>query len=54
MAIMANERERSIHDRRYFVSFMNLSAIEAAIICRTMEIIRAISLTMTIGIIMQK
>jgi len=39
------ERERRIHESLYLVSFMNLNAITAAMICKTIEIIRAISLT---------
>jgi hypothetical protein len=40
------ERDNNIHDSLYLVSFMNLNAIEAAMICSTMDKIRAISLTM--------
>jgi hypothetical protein len=40
------ERESNIHDSLYLVSFMNPNAIDAAMICKTIEIIRAISLTM--------
>jgi hypothetical protein len=39
------ERESNIQESLYLVSFMNLNAIDAAMICRTIEIIRAISLT---------
>jgi len=42
----AKERESNIHDNLYLVSFMNLRAITAATICRTIEIISAMSLTM--------
>ena len=45
-AIKTKERESNIHESLYFVSFMNLNAIDAAMICKTIEIIRAISLTM--------
>jgi len=40
-----NESERSIHESRYLVSLMKLRAKEAAIICSTIEIMRATSLT---------
>jgi hypothetical protein len=45
-AMKTKERESKIHDNLYLVSFMNLNAIDAAMICKTIEIIRAISLTM--------
>jgi hypothetical protein len=44
--INTNASESRIHEILYFVSFMNLRAIDAAMICSTIEIIRAISLTM--------
>jgi hypothetical protein len=40
------ERESNIHESLYLVSFINLNAITAAIICSIIEMIRAISLTM--------
>jgi hypothetical protein len=40
------ERESNIHESLYLVSFMNPNATDAAMICKTIEIIRAISLTM--------
>jgi hypothetical protein len=49
-AMNVKARERRIHDSLYLVSFINLKAIEAAMICRTIEIIRAMSRT----IILQK
>ncbi len=45
-AMNTNESDRRIHDSLYFVSFMNLRAMEAAKICRTIDIIRATSLIM--------
>jgi hypothetical protein len=48
------ERDSNIHESLYLVSFMNLNAIEAAIICKTIEIKRAISLTMRNDIFYQK
>jgi hypothetical protein len=48
-AINTNERESNIHESLYFVSFMNLNAIDAAMICRTIEIMSAISLTILTG-----
>jgi hypothetical protein len=48
------ERESNIHESLYLVSFMNLSAIEAAMICKTIEIKRAISLTIRKDIYLQK
>jgi hypothetical protein len=50
----AKERESNIHESLYLVSFMNLKAIIAAMICRTIDIIRAISLTIGEAILMQK
>jgi hypothetical protein len=44
-AINAKEIDSKIHDTLYLVSFMNLSAVDAAIIISTIEIIRAMSLT---------
>ncbi len=41
----ANDNESSIHESLYFVSFMNLSAIDAAMICSIIDMISAISLT---------
>jgi hypothetical protein len=45
-AMKTNERDRSIHDKRYLVSFTNLRAMTAAIIWSMIEMIRATSLTM--------
>ena len=45
--IVTNEADSSIHDSLYFVSFINLMAIEAAIICSMIEMIMATSLTIT-------
>jgi hypothetical protein len=42
MAMKTKEMESSIHESLYLVSFMNRSAMEAAMIWRTIEIIRAI------------
>jgi len=39
-----NDRESKIQESRYLVSFMNLKAMTAAMICNIMEIISAISL----------
>jgi hypothetical protein len=44
-AMKAKESDRRIHESLYLVIFMNPRAIEAAIICRTIDIIRATSLT---------
>ena len=38
------ESESNIQESLYFVSFMNLNAITAAMICRIMEINKAMSL----------
>jgi hypothetical protein len=46
-AMKTKERDSNIHESLYLVSFMNLNAIDAAMICKTMEIISAISLTIT-------
>jgi hypothetical protein len=43
-AIKTNAREIRIHESLYLVSFINPKAIEAAIICSTIEIIRATNL----------
>src|SRR5450759_518561 len=53
-AMNANVRESKIHDSLYFVSFINLKATTAAMICRTIEIISAISRTIGIEFILQK
>jgi hypothetical protein len=45
-AMNAKDRESSIHESLYLVSFMNLNAITAAMICKIIEIIKAISRTM--------
>ena len=45
-AINTKARDKSIQEILYFVSFMKLRATEAAIICSTIEITRAISLIM--------
>jgi hypothetical protein len=42
------ESESRIHESLYLVSFMNPKAIDAAMICKIIEMIRAISLTMVI------
>jgi hypothetical protein len=44
-AIKTKDRERSIQESRYLVSFMKPRATDAAMICSTIEIIRAINLT---------
>jgi len=44
------ERESNIQESLYLVSFINLNAIEAAMICRTIEITSAINLTITMGV----
>jgi hypothetical protein len=49
-----NERESNIQESLYLVSFMNLNAIDAAMICNTIEIMRAISLTIMEDIFYQK
>jgi hypothetical protein len=43
------ERESNIQESLYFVSFINLNAITAAMICRIIEMMRAISLTMAMA-----
>ena len=40
------DKERSIQETLYFVSFMNLRAIDAAMICKTIEITSATNFTM--------
>jgi hypothetical protein len=45
-----NARDKNIQESLYLVSFIKLSAIEAAIICRMIEITRAISRIMTSAI----
>jgi hypothetical protein len=50
----ANERESNIHEILYLVSFMNLNAIDAAMICKTIEIIRAMSLTIAMTLVLYK
>jgi hypothetical protein len=41
------ESDSNIHESLYLVSFMNLNAIDAATICRTMDMTSAISFTIT-------
>jgi hypothetical protein len=48
------DRDSNIHDNLYLVSFMNPNAIDAAMICRTIEIIRAISLTISMTLLSYK
>jgi hypothetical protein len=50
----AKESESRIHESLYLVSFMNLNAIDAAMICKTIEIMRAISLTMDVMLLSYK
>jgi hypothetical protein len=50
IAIRTKDVERSIHESLYLVIFINLSAIEAAIICSAIEINRAMSRTIVIKI----
>jgi hypothetical protein len=50
----ANESDNNIHETLYLVSFMNLKAITAAIICRTIDIISAMSLTIREDNFLQK
>jgi hypothetical protein len=47
-AMKTNEIESNIHDSLYLVSFINRKAIMAAMICNTIDIIRAISLTIAV------
>jgi hypothetical protein len=44
-AMNTKERESNIHESLYLVSFINLKAINAAMICKTIDMIRAMSLT---------
>jgi hypothetical protein len=44
------ESESRIHDNLYLVSFMNPNAMDAAMICNIIEIIRAISRTIKMAL----
>jgi hypothetical protein len=46
-----NDRESNIHESLYLVSFMNPKATEAAMICKIIEMIRAINLTICNGVL---
>jgi hypothetical protein len=48
------DSDSKIHESLYLVSFMNPRAIDAAIICSIIEMIRAISLTIRRDIFLQK
>jgi hypothetical protein len=50
MAMNTKESDSRIHESLYLVSFINLRAITAAIICSTIEMIRAMSLTIIYNI----